>query len=182
MMMIVRVLVCWLFAWPALAQMATTEKTKELWKAFASDATSAIWRPAFAKATFEYCTEMNTKVARNTPREDDWLDTEMNSNDMERTIRAMDTNEYARRNFVLFAQQCREVMYALTVPGRSRSEAALWVDFIRMLNDGEGMRDRAKKIALIGQSNADDYFLIGLWGAIRLKVIDSAILPLLKAP
>jgi hypothetical protein len=154
-----------------------------LFDAYASKEPTEKWRPAFARAATIYCRALSNAVPVNTPREADWLQGELNSGNVDRLGRAMDSVEFSRFTMRGFVDDCIKTMGAIANGGLNKTaEATRWVEMLRALNDTENMRTYAKRLGVMregGTLEADPY-LIGFLGGIRLEIIDKAVLPLLR--
>src|SRR3546814_966799 len=62
-------------------------------------------RSALVSATAEYCRDLDNAFPRNSPSEDVWLDREFSAG-TDRSLRAMNSAEYSRRQAANFVSSC----------------------------------------------------------------------------
>lgn len=159
-----------------------TEVSKTLLRAWTGKEPDALWRRNMAQAIMGHCNELSQRLPRNSPREADWLSQELNSTDAERMFRVLQTVEYSRWLMSHYVMDCLNLTRELVRNDLSRnSEAILWVKFVRSVNDTQGLVSNGTRLGLMKDANIDPYGL-SWWSAIRLAIIERAVLPLLEGP
>lgn len=157
-----------------------SDLTTPLVRAFLSKEPDIVWRKNLALAFLNNCSELSSKVARNSPREGDWLSGELNSNDANRMFRVMETIEFSRWTMALHVEECIRLTRELSAKDLPRTrEAILWARLVRQLNDNEGIVKHGKRLGLIQDASVDPFALFWL-GAIRLSILERALIPLLE--
>lgn len=91
-------------------------------------------RQAVAIAIGQYCSAISARVPRLSPRERDWLSSELNSN---RTLTAMGTPEFARSALGQSLDSCIEITDFLKTAIPIKSEMGLWARVAANLSDGD---------------------------------------------
>ena len=96
-----------------------------------------VGRTALAVAAKAYCDEVSSIYPRNSPKEDEWLSSEVRAGG-ERMLRATRSAEWGREQVQIFVDGCANWSASLSrAPDQSRSFAGLAYTFIRFSGDAE---------------------------------------------
>jgi hypothetical protein len=141
---------------------------------------STAWRRSMAKAMLTYCNDVSQRLPRNTPKESEWVQGELNAPpDQNRLLRVTESVEFARYTLVEAFKDCVEYTRKLASGSATSpvAEAALWARLARAFNDDAGIQRAAVKAGVVSESDVTVAFL----GGLRLTILESAVLPLLES-
>ena len=112
--------------------------------------TKSIDRSRLARLILDYCNDMLKVVPRNTPREEDWINEEYKSGNLDRFMRAMQSIEGARQSLVFSFQKCASHSANLTklVSAQPTTEAVLWTRLAVTFSEGLLVGDLAVRVGL----------------------------------
>lgn len=146
----------------------------DAWIVFAPNAAT---RLRFAQALLDYCTDMDKRIPRNSPREDDWLKGELDTRDTSRVERAVASIEYGRKTLTEAFVKCLTHSRQLTVAQLPHPtvQATLWVRLAMALNNSDDLERAAARVGLIDPTtDTTDIYGVRLLGGVRYSLMQTA--------
>lgn len=112
---------------------------------------SAHGRSALVATAADYCRDLDEAFPRNSPSEDEWLKREFEAN-IDRSLRAMDTAEFSRRQVSIYVTSCLSAAHAFEEGQRQFGLSLMVLAFARF---GRDAAHHAKRNSI----SPDDYGL-----------------------
>ncbi len=140
-------------------------------------------RKAMAQAIKDYWVHFNKRIPRLTPQETDWLNTEFESGETNRWIRAHGSKENSLRNLLNHSQMCLDdvegVLSSFEDKSRAELEMLYWVRLLNCYREEEYLNVHLKSTELwdkkLGEKNFSVLFHGGVLGVIIEIVIPAAM-------
>jgi hypothetical protein len=157
-----------------------------LLKAFVSNADGPKWRADYAIALNGFCAHVVSKVPRNTPEEDSWVQQEtldaMSGPPnlfVERLDRVLNSKENARSVVRTMLTECVSLTERISEGANdAKQESVLWAELAWRLSASEDLKKAATILALFS-SSADPEGL-GAFQIIHQTILKKALIPLLS--
>jgi len=139
---------------------------------------------SFAETILNYCTETANHLPRNSQEEDQWLQRELASKDVDRMKRAAMTIQSDRQSLQQMLGECVQVSKSI-VEHRYTSpatEAALWVKLegVFDLYRSEGTAMRVGVLNQDEKETKSDLHGVTYWPIVRVAIRNRILLPLLQ--
>jgi hypothetical protein len=133
-----------------------------------------------SKSILSYCTDLSRRLPRNTPKEDDWVEAELHSNEQSRILRVVDSVEFARRELSARFESCIKNSQTLaseimTSPTR---ESALWARLLGVFISYDVTESQATRAGVLRTERDRNTLLVFM--ALQRTILDEVILPLLE--
>lgn len=115
-------------------------------------------RLIFAQAIKAYWSDLNDKLPRLSPNEEEWISEELSSNSEARLTKALNSSEYGLRQVANKVDTCistvGRVIDAITDPSQHSTEMFHW---LKMINCYDGSNDLFNYLELAGVPVTQDY-------------------------
>ena len=131
-------------SWTGAAQASTEELLRGLMQTmnYTSQSMPAAERRAFAVAGVAYWKSFDSRIPRNSPADDAWLDGEMNTTDSERIGRMAMSPQFSLRELVQMSETCVQVHELLVehIGADRATELYLWLKASHCYTRGDTVR------------------------------------------
>jgi hypothetical protein len=157
-----------------------------LLRAFISNADGPKWRADYAIALNGFCAHVVSKVPRNTPEEDSWVQRETldairgpQNLLVERSDRVLNSKENARSVVRTMLTECVSLTEKISDVNGAKEESALWAELAWRLSASEGFKSAAIILGLYSPPTYDPDDL-GNFQIIHQTILQKALIPLLS--